>query len=102
VKRPLAEATMKRIAKGVHRFVLDAPRPFIVPLRGTSASHTAAHDSLAPLSTITGGGTHHGLAVPVLTEHANASRAASWTPASRCARNAPRSRAGTSRWPRPS
>jgi DNA (cytosine-5)-methyltransferase 1 len=81
VKRPLAEATMKRIAKGVHRFVLDAPRPFIVPLRGTSASHTAAHDSLAPLSTITGGGTHHGLAVPVLTEHANASRAASWTPA---------------------
>lgn len=31
VKRPLAEATMRRIAKGVDRFVLQAARPFIVP-----------------------------------------------------------------------
>lgn len=81
VKRPLADATMRRIAKGVHRFVLNAAKPFIVPLRGTSAAHTSTHDTEAPLSTITGGGTHHGLAVPVITEHANASRAASWTPA---------------------
>lgn len=81
VKRPLAEATLKRIAKGVHRFVLQAAKPFIVPLRGTSAAHTSTHDTTAPLSTVSAQGTHHGLCVPVLTEHANASRAATWTPA---------------------
>lgn len=32
LKRPLAAATMARIARGVKRYVLDAARPFIVPL----------------------------------------------------------------------
>ena len=31
LKRPLAEATMKRIAYGVMRYVVEAERPFIVP-----------------------------------------------------------------------
>lgn len=31
VNRPLAPATMARIAKGVQRYVVDAERPFIVP-----------------------------------------------------------------------
>lgn len=48
-KRPLAEATNRRIARGIRKFVLDAAEPFIVP----------------PVA-------------PILTEHANASRAASW------------------------
>jgi DNA (cytosine-5)-methyltransferase 1 len=30
VKRPLAENTMRRIARGLRKFVLDNPRPFIV------------------------------------------------------------------------
>lgn len=30
-KRPLAENTMKRIAAGIQRYVLDSPNPFIVP-----------------------------------------------------------------------
>lgn len=30
VKRPLAENTMARIARGVHKYVLNNPRPFIV------------------------------------------------------------------------
>ncbi|MCU8012226.1 DNA cytosine methyltransferase [Shewanella sp. SM74] len=30
-KKPLAENTMKRIAKGIQRFVIDAKEPFIVP-----------------------------------------------------------------------
>jgi DNA (cytosine-5)-methyltransferase 1 len=39
VKRPLAPATMARIAKGVKRYVLDAAKPFIVNLthRGEKA-----------------------------------------------------------------
>lgn len=32
VNRPLAEATMRRIARGVKRYVFDAAEPFIVPL----------------------------------------------------------------------
>lgn len=48
-KRPLADATLRRIAKGVKRYVLDAKSPFIV-----------------------------GDVAPVVTEHANSSNARSW------------------------
>ena len=34
VKRPLADATMRRIARGVKRYVLDTAEPFIVGLGG--------------------------------------------------------------------
>lgn len=34
VKRPLAENTMRRIAKGVQRFVIESPDPFIVSYYG--------------------------------------------------------------------
>jgi DNA (cytosine-5)-methyltransferase 1 len=67
-KKPLAEATCRRIAKGIMRYVVEAADPFIVPMRGTSPSHTSAHSLHAPLSTITGGGTHHGLVVPTLIQ----------------------------------
>jgi DNA (cytosine-5)-methyltransferase 1 len=60
VKRPLAEATMKRIAKGVKRFVLDAAQPFIVRTAhgdvGTNGSRrwgSAEHDMREPLPTVT-------------------------------------------------
>ena len=72
-KKPLALNTCRRIAKGLWRYVLDCPAPFIVPLRGTSEAHTSTHGLDQPLSTITGGGTHHALVTPFLTEHANAS-----------------------------
>lgn len=66
--RPLADATMRRIAAGVMRYVVNAPQPFIVPLRGTSSSHRSVHSIDDPLSTITGGGTHHALVVPTLIQ----------------------------------
>lgn len=50
-ERPLAEATMRRIAHGVRRYVLDNPRPFIVPV--THQGDNRAHDSREPLRTIT-------------------------------------------------
>lgn len=83
VKRPLAEATMKRIAKGVQRFVLDASRPFIVNTRNGERDGQAPRVRSVdePYWTVTGEGSQGALAVPVVTEHANASRAASWTPA---------------------
>jgi len=66
--RPLAEATLRRVAEGIRRFVIEAADPFIVPLRGTSSSHKSAHSIHYPLSTITGGGTHHALVAPTLVQ----------------------------------
>ena len=66
--RPLADATMRRIARGVQRYVIEAKRPFIVPLRCTSVAHTSVHSVDAPLSTISAQGTHHALAVPTMIQ----------------------------------
>lgn len=66
--RPLAEATMRRVAAGVMRYVVNAAEPFIVPLRGTSAAHRSAHSVDAPLSTVSAGGTHHALVSPTLVQ----------------------------------
>lgn len=74
VKRPLAAATMRRIGKGIDRFVLKAARPFLVPL--THQGSDRVHSLDEPARTVTSA--HRGetaLAVPFLTEHANASTA---------------------------
>lgn len=72
-KKPLALNTRNRIAKGLWRHVFTAAEPFIVPLRGTGPDHASTHDVDTPLSTVTGGGTHHALVTPFLTECANTS-----------------------------
>ncbi len=51
-ERPLAEATQRRIAAGIRRFVLDAADPFIVPITHTTAGDRA-HAIDEPLLTIT-------------------------------------------------
>lgn len=50
-ERPLADATMRRIAHGIKRYVLESPRPFIVPV--THQGDNRVHDSLEPLRTVT-------------------------------------------------
>ncbi|EMW9216329.1 DNA cytosine methyltransferase [Enterobacter hormaechei] len=70
-KRPLAENTLKRIARGIQRFVLDNPTPFIVKCNHTSTR--SGYDCFRgqslnePLQTIT---KKHGyaIAVPHLTK----------------------------------
>ena len=52
VKRPLADKTMARIAKGIKRFVLDNPKPFIVNLTHHGLGQMQAIDE--PLRTVTG------------------------------------------------
>ncbi|MEI8603644.1 DNA cytosine methyltransferase [Shewanella sp. PP-Sp27a-2] len=42
-KKPLAENTMKRIAKGIQKFVFDAKEPFIVPQNVTLAPFITEH-----------------------------------------------------------
>jgi len=49
--KPLADATLRRIAKGMKKFVIDAADPFIVPIANWSGeSVQSAHD---PLRTVT-------------------------------------------------
>lgn len=75
--KPMAENTLRRVAKGCWRHVLTSAKPFIVPMRGTSSAHTSTHGTDEALSTISAGGTHHALvqpiAAPFLTECANGS-----------------------------
>ncbi|RMV64733.1 DNA cytosine methyltransferase [Pseudomonas coronafaciens] len=75
--RPMAANTMRRVAKGCWRHVLTSATPFIVPMRGTSPSHTSSHGMGEALSTISAGGNHHALIepalAPFLTECANGS-----------------------------
>ena len=66
-KRPLAENTLRRIARGIQRFVLDDPRPFIVPL--THTGDARVHDIQEPLRTVTtANGGEFMLAVPTLVQ----------------------------------
>ena len=67
-KRPLAEATMRRIAQGIQRYVVDAGDPFIVPL--THQGPRLVHSIRDPLRTITAA--HRGelaLATPFVVRH---------------------------------
>lgn len=52
-KKPLADKTLRRIAHGIVKFVLDNPRPFIVPLTHHGSSGRS-YDSDEPLVTVTG------------------------------------------------
>jgi DNA (cytosine-5)-methyltransferase 1 len=50
-RRPLADATLRRIARGVQRYVLDSAEPFIVPI--THRGDDRVHSIREPLRTIT-------------------------------------------------
>lgn len=75
-KKPLADATMRRIAAGVVKYVLRG-KPYIVNFRGTDAGHVAssASGTDAPLRTVSSGGIHSGLVSPVLVQTGYGDRA---------------------------
>lgn len=50
-KKPLAEATLRRIAAGIRRFVIEAPDPFVIPL--THRGDDRVYDTREPFRTIT-------------------------------------------------
>lgn len=68
--RPLAPKTMERIARGLKKFVLDNPEPFIVPIRYGERKGQAprVHDIEKPLPTIVGSGKHY-LCEPTLAPY---------------------------------
>lgn len=66
-ERPLAENTMRRIARGVMRYVVNSPRPFIVPVTHTSNSQVCSIDE--PMRTVTTAkGGEFALDVPTLVQ----------------------------------
>lgn len=76
--RPLAEATNRRIAKGVMRYVVNNAKPFVLTMaHGEGAGKTkrwgtGVKEINSPLPTITASG-GYGVVAPFLTEFANAS-----------------------------
>jgi len=76
VKRPLAEKTMARIAKGMWKFVIHSQEPFVVTCNH-GGDHFRGQGLRQPFNTVLGAHDAHGLVVPkvapFLTEHANGS-----------------------------
>ncbi|MBC1228638.1 DNA cytosine methyltransferase [Listeria booriae] len=71
-KKPLADNTLRRIARGIKKFVIDNPNPFIInnSVAPTLMVNTTGHpgSSLSePISTITTGN-HHALISPILVQ----------------------------------
>jgi len=62
-KKPLAENTLKRIARGIKRFVIDNPEPFIVTVNH-SGDNFRGQSIDEPLKTVT---TKHGYGVVIPT-----------------------------------
>lgn len=52
-KRPLAEATQRRIAEGLRRYVLESPEPYIVRIGHQSSDSGKVKPASSPLTTVT-------------------------------------------------
>jgi len=67
--RPLADATMARVARGTKRYVLDAARPFLVQTGygERKGQDPRCLDGDAPLGTVVAGGVKHALISPSVT-----------------------------------
>ncbi|MDQ3171348.1 MAG: DNA cytosine methyltransferase [Acidobacteriota bacterium] len=66
-KRPLAEATLRRIARGIHRFVLETGDPFIVNVR--HAGGDRVYPLTEPLRTIPASDREVALVAPTLIKY---------------------------------
>lgn len=72
-KRPLAENTQRRIARGIRKYVVEAPEPFIIPL--THHGDRRVHRMCDPMPTITAA--HRGelaMVAPSLIHRGNGER----------------------------
>ena len=72
-KKPLAEKTLARVAKGIMRYVVDASDPFILKFSENSVGHLIDE----PIHTVMAGAPRFGIVephiAPFINEHANAS-----------------------------
>lgn len=68
-QRPLSDKTLRRIALGVKRYVLEAAQPFVVPLCASDCAQPRVLDIHAPVGTIMAGGIKHSLVMAFLAKH---------------------------------
>jgi DNA (cytosine-5)-methyltransferase 1 len=76
-KKALADNTLRRIARGIKRYVIDSPKPFIIQTgygedrhrNGGAGQPPRALDIEAPLGTVVGGGVKHALCAAFLAKH---------------------------------
>lgn len=75
-KKPLVDATLRRIAHGLKRFVIDSAKPFIVPVQNFGWGDRP-RDIDKPMPTVTGGtkGGTFALAAPTLIQTGYGERA---------------------------
>jgi len=66
--RPLADNTMKRIAKGTVKFILNNPEPFIIRVNYSGSNHHYCSSIHEPLATITAKN-GWGVVAPYLTQY---------------------------------
>ncbi len=81
--RPLADNTLRRVAEGLRRFVIENPKPFIVPTSGEPGAPTLIQtsygerqgqkprclDLFEPLGTVVAQGVKHALVTAFLAKH---------------------------------
>lgn len=74
-KKPLAENTLRRIARGIKKFVIDNPEPFIIPIgygeRKGQAPRVNSIDE--PLGTVVTSGKHYLVAPSLIQYHSETS-----------------------------
>lgn len=66
-KRPLANNTMARVARGMKRYVLDAERPFLVSVAHGDSGGRREYGLSEPFGTVTTNGGTHALVAPSIT-----------------------------------
>ncbi len=91
-KRPLAEATMRRIANGIRRYVFEAKQPFVVAVSDTPQIPTLIQTGygerpgqaprvpglMKPLGTVVGCGVKHALVTAFLAKHFGGNESPGW------------------------
>jgi DNA (cytosine-5)-methyltransferase 1 len=69
-KKPLADATIRRIAAGIEKYWGDYAQPFLAVLYGTNDVRSLD----LPLPSVTASGAHHALVEPLLVEYHGTSK----------------------------
>lgn len=65
--RPLAEKTLSRIARGVRRYVINAPKPFLVSIAHGDSGSRREYSLDDPYGVVTASGCGRALITPVIT-----------------------------------
>lgn len=74
--RPLADATLARVARGLKRYVLDAKEPFLVSVAHGDSGGRREYPLSEPYHTVTSNGVQHAVIEPFLSyaQHGGANR----------------------------